>query len=893
MFSYQRNFFEETQVVTPELFNSLFDDPQYAARWKVLKRREVLKEGCTERWLATEEYQEWARRMATDASKDGKAFRQAPDDRQRVVLWCEWLKKTLPAVMFMAWFDETVSAKGNKGRWRKKVATNLSGLVVLDIDHLKEDPRTVFDSWTEEQRRDIVFCMKSPGGEGLKVVFKAHREWGNLADNIIEKSLQLGLQPDFSGIDSTRPCFVSLREDIYFINEEELFTYEDKEFAEEWNPVYRQGGTVYPAYHDKDDGHWTGPANVPHAERADAGGAGNGAAVPTVEGESVATGVQNRVKTTQKEPSHLCSFDGWTGTVEELMAEVYRETGEPGSQPEGTPRMSRHGESLKRAYDLLVMTGRNKKLVEQMLKSLPWVDAIVKERGEDVAETVSSADARLKEAEKKYATPKPSKAVQEAVKRLKGECTTGSVPVCNSDEEEAKLPLEAWGKEIEELFDYYPCLREVCSEVREPAYPVILFASAAFFGTLMTRTWYHYWFSPDVVRRLNYCVIVIGDPGTGKSIIDWIYKLLAAPLIAADKVGNDATNRYKKEVKLRTTSSKEQKKEGLKMPEPIIRCHGSRTANGVFIEDMVRAVDTVDGEPMHLHLLTFDTELENATLSSKGGQWIDKSIFELKAFHNETDDQQYRNVDSVNGPFDVFWNFVYTGTPLSLKRKVNERNFGSGLSTRLAVIPMPSTNFKMPELVQKPRTDHARQDLLKTWAFRLDDVSGELPVWPLCEEIYDWQKYHTEIAAYNEDKADEMLLKRVGYYGINISMPFILMRHWDEWKEKKTFEVDDIDKRLCRLVLDIQYYSQRYFFGRLAELYFENQKRDIQERRQRQSKYDQCYEKLPQEFTSKEAEQVYGIDKSLVDTALSRLCKRGYIERLVKGRYRKIRASLM
>jgi predicted transcriptional regulator of viral defense system len=93
-------------------------------------------------------------------------------------------------------------------------------------------------------------------------------------------------------------------------------------------------------------------------------------------------------------------------------------------------------------------------------------------------------------------------------------------------------------------------------------------------------------------------------------------------------------------------------------------------------------------------------------------------------------------------------------------------------------------------------------------------------------------------------------------------------------------------------VLDIQYYSQRYFFGRLAELYFENQKRDIQERRQRQSKYDQCYEKLPQEFTSKDAEQAYGISRSALDTALSRLCKRGYIERLTQGNYRKIRATL-
>jgi hypothetical protein len=55
----------------------------------------------------------------------------------------------------------------------------------------------------------------------------------------------------------------------------------------------------------------------------------------------------------------------------------------------------------------------------------------------------------------------------------------------------------------------------------------------------------------------------------------------------------------------------------------------------------------------------------------------------------------YSNVDSVLQDFIVTWNYIYTGTPLALKKKVNERNFGSGLATRLTCIPLPSTNFEM------------------------------------------------------------------------------------------------------------------------------------------------------------------------------------------------------
>ena len=98
-----------------------------------------------------------------------------------------------------------------------------------------------------------------------------------------------------------------------------------------------------------------------------------------------------------------------------------------------------------------------------------------------------------------------------------------------------------------------------------------------------------------------------------------------------------------------------------------------------------------------------------------------------------------------------------------------------------------------------------------------------------------------EIAAFNEDKADELLLKRVAYYGICIAAPFIVMRHWDEWQATKTFTVDDKDRRLCRLVMDIQYRCQQHFFGEYARTYFDNMERDVQSNRQRASKYDQCY----------------------------------------------------
>ena len=303
---------------------------------------------------------------------------------------------------------------------------------------------------------------------------------------------------------------------------------------------------------------------------------------------------------------------------------------------------------------------------------------------------------------------------------------------------------------------------------------------------------------------------------------------------------------------------------------------------------MIAAVETVDGEPMHLHMLTFDSELDNATLNQRGGTWIDKSSMELKAFHNEEDGQVYSNLDSVSGTFNVFWNYVYTGTPLSLKRKVTERNFGSGLATRLAVIPLPPSNFSMMELQKVNKKDHAAEELMKTWAYKLDEVHGELPLWPIVEEAWKWCDNQMLIAKINNDKAAELLMKRVPYYGVCLSAPFVLMRHFDEWKEKQTLSIDEKDLQLARLVMDIQYQCQQHYFGQYARTYFDDMQREKDNTKQIPSKYDMCFDKLPNQFGYKEVSEQYQVKKSTAYSILSSLEANGKIKKIEYNKYQKL-----
>ena len=278
---------------------------------------------------------------------------------------------------------------------------------------------------------------------------------------------------------------------------------------------------------------------------------------------------------------------------------------------------------------------------------------------------------------------------------------------------------------------------------------------------------------------------------------------------------------------------------------------------------MVNAVETVDGEEMQLHMVTFDTELDNTLSIQKGGSWIDKISLELKAFHNEEDGQAYSNVDSVMQDFYVTWNYVYTGTPLALKKKVNEQNFGSGLATRLTCIPLPSTNF---EMMSRERTvDYDSDARLKEWAFKLDRMKGELSVQKIVDELYEWTARRMADAQDNDSRADEMLLKRCAYHGLNFAAPFIVMRHWDAMQQEGdywcgSFETDDIDWQLAELIVNMQFACQKHYFGAMAEAYFDNKLRDASVNVQRRQKTFDGFSMLPEKFNYEDVLRCFGLN---------------------------------
>jgi hypothetical protein len=454
----------------------------------------------------------------------------------------------------------------------------------------------------------------------------------------------------------------------------------------------------------------------------------------------------------------------------------------------------------------------------------------------------------------------------------------------------ADLPFTQWCDEIEELFPEYPCLREVCLPHPRRLWPFLLFASAAMMGTCMTLCYYKFYANKTIRCRLNYIILGVGDPASGKGTLSRLQELLLAPIIEADMLADDATNSWK-EMKGNAATNHDTKARD----KIYNRMFGPRASNTEFIRSMINYKMMVDGEEMNCHLITVDSEKDNSINMSKSGGWQNRDIMVLKSFHNEFDSQHYSNNQSVSGRFRIFWNQVETCTPPTLKRLVNERNFNSGLDTRMATIPMGKPDFDMMPLESEDDMFLEKaNETLKQWAYKLDQRRGELPLWPLVEHVHQWCDERRAIAEFNDkDQADWLLIKRVPYYGINVSAPYIDMRHWEERKNTGTYVIDDIDRRLCDLVLDIQYRTQLHWYYDLHRLYYDNQLRDAAQQRRRSTKFIECFRQLPEEFSTEQFAQVFGYANNRAgQKTLQRLEADKAIERSMRGHYKKLVSEL-
>ena len=762
------------------------------------------------------------------------------------------LKRKLPAFIFQATFDETESKAGKVGRWRKQSATRLTGLVVMDVDHV-ENPREVHGEWLrvhgDLKELGILLVYITPSGKGLKIVFKARNDWGNLIDNQHAMAKVLGVEVDESCKDASRMSFICKETDIMYLDKE-LFTYEDKEFAKRFDDLYRNGHSAAERTNTKKILTNTNLTNLT-----------NGCAQ---EKDSC-----NSCNSCSEEKDENFNYHGISYKT---ICEAWQ-TAQGGAPGVG----DRHRTMLQMALDLRYICDNQPDMVARALKECGFVQDIIRERGEEEVRGVADTAC-----ERRMYKDIP-KRMQEVLKSTG--VLSSNTPTTERVVDKVNIPYEQYAERLEPLLS--APYAEACSGVSRHNWLGAVFVSGAMYCTLLTRCWYKHF--NGAKQRMNPQALIIGEPATGKGFAKSLDDQIMCAMREKDEEVRAQETRYKQEQKKRGTPSKAQKQDALVEPEGMIRYLPTKTSNNIFFRRLKRAKEVVDGEVMPMHLYMFDSELDSSISAQSGGAWIGKHDLELNAFHNELSGVDYANNDSINDILPIYWNSVTTGTQVSLYKKFTPRNINDGLCSRVCIFPMETARYQM---IKKKNVDWEANESMKQWGYRFDKLHGELPLERLTDHVYDLCEQSAQEAEAADDHVLDYLRKRAVFYATWLTIPRILARQYDEFKKTGKLDITDDDLKFSTLMYDAVIYFQDHFFGQMLQDSWDNAAREYVPRR-RNTKNADAYKALPELFTAKEVMLMLDIENGAANKQCQRWMMHGFIERIKQGKYKKIIKDLM
>ncbi len=575
--------------------------------------------------------------------------------------------------------------------------------------------------------------------------------------------------------------------------------------------------------------------------------------------------------------------------------------------PNGAPVGSRHKTGVRLASDLILLRDGNADAVREDMLQLDFIKAIVRERGEKELESMlASARKLMEKRESEYiSSPQPSKDMRRAIETVTGTSYRSLVSEAHQrltggnlgDADELMKFLLTLARDIKRLMPRYPLIELLCQGLKPKHYVAALFVGGAYAMTLMTRCHYSFYGAPGRKCRLNCILELIGRMGSGKHLLVDLYKLMMAPVKKEDQAQIDALNHWNQQQVQNSGAAKNNSPR----PTGIYRCLPCETSAAAIRDQMFLNHETINGEDIQLHVSIMDSELENSLTQMKK-DYLDISKLWLKSYHSEPQGAFLKTSSACVGEVNVVANFMYSGTEYALAKQVTVDNYGTGLPGRLTVVPIGDTNFEMMENRQYTAEDERRDELISQWAHKLNKTRGLIPADDLSNALHQWTSRRMAEAKENNSKAEEDLLKRVGWHAMNFSLPFIVSRHWHQmeqddngyWLCSETFATDKYDRQLALLIAKTQLASQHYFFKAIAEQYYEKMDSKLLAGKNYQSHTARAYSQLPAVFTTDDVNRCYGYEgnKNSIYSCIKRLQDDGRAQRIRagqdKGKYRKL-----
>ena len=842
-----------------------------------------------------------------EAEKEGSAAYNKLHDKK------SQLKQELPAWVFSAGFisksDKTLKGDTRPchAEWRKSEYAQLNGLVMLDIDHMTHPQslpkggtldvaRQVFGdivkrwenegnvlreneetkvrggentpaadgnlvpssprppvpstSWCGEfcKHYGILFVHVTSSGFGLRIVFKGDAKRGNIADNQQWLAKELGVEPDGVCKDSVRLSYCCTREDIIYLELENLLNYNNEEFEKQYGEAYRNGNTT--------------PLQLPR------GGEPEPAKTPSPSGED-GRGVEGvlsyrGVPYASIAKAWMCTFRG----------------GEPVVGERNNAYFALASNCFRYICDF------NE---EQILQAAPDYGLPESERRTAIRSAL---------AQRRYASedgmPKKLHAFLEGLGcRFGGNAGQPAGAV-----DAAQWDAARWAETLAPWYDS-PVWKPVCAYLPKYARVNGLLAAGTMFGTLLSGCHLMNWYDGSDLF-LTFMTYIIGEAASGKGDYRELDRLIMEPLRQADARGRKAEEAYMEQMK-RLSVSKAKKDEVPEEKHFPIRYLPTDTTLKQKLERCRYALMTFGAEQRQVACYNFETEL-SSKINYEKSSWNSSQDIDKKSFDCEMTGSESRSTMTTNGLVNAFFNFVVTGTPDSLIKKVNIRNCLDGLPTRLLMGIQPAAGYSMIERSRRRRSDED-SDWLRTvgnklmqcgWDVNLEQTCKVPKVWrdrlgkttSFADALYWWGQQKALTCELEQDKTGNYFRKRAPMIAVKLGVVDAIMNSLDGFMESGKLDLKFSSIELAIHLADYIFESQLWYFGKLIE--------DAQESSQiaglkyENTKRVTAYNELPDVFTVKDLMEKLNITKASAMNCLTAWSQQCYVRKIKTATYVKL-----
>ena len=522
----------------------------------------------------------------------------------------------------------------------------------------------------------------------------------------------------------------------------------------------------------------------------------------------------------------------------------------------GVAAGDRHYTSLVLADQLRYITENDPVLIERILRATPFVDEIVRERNENVAQTVKSAMEFDFLKNEKLKVKNDDRQQETEADRDLAELTQG----WNPPQMPAKLP-----RLIALLIKPFP----------KVYHPMLTVAACVILGAIASH--YRSRYIDGRTIAANLFAAIIAGSGKGKY---WVTKLLELMCRNTLQTWDDAEWRKVREnQEMRDKMSNAKEKPAKYHPRLRIMETMSKTS--------LLEVQTNLGE--NGMLLCNYTESDELANSSRA-QFSNISVLLRKAWDLDIHRQFYMSDNSCSTQCRLCAAILLTGTPKSvLSRLFTDTE--NGMMQRFLPMMMPSIKrtFRPPVFEPLPPDEEAERDglLVSLWQkdLSLDDGTLMLEMPKTQKMIQGWyDELEERYAEGTMTEAEADLSHRVGQFMQRAAIPFVAL-YGEEQKEV-------ID--LVRWLGDFAYYNICHIFASRVAQDMKESEQMLQRQIDGRITAEPLLSNMPDIFTVQQFrdERIRQGQSSEVKVLLSRYCKSGKIERIEKGVYRKLTSKV-